>query len=124
MMALIPLSQCAATPDLTLKKDKQWKDEDGLGIWVENFHWKDLVKTKAMRWKTWTPFAAFLPKKGFIFVQITWRLIFKFREGERGRKCELTWRPLQTFPPNQRFSSQAGRAGPATTIGVTTMPLS
>ena len=33
MMALIPLSQCAATPDLTLKKDKQLKDEDGLGIW-------------------------------------------------------------------------------------------
>ena len=43
---------------------------------------EDLVKTKAMRWKTWTPFAAFLPKKGFIFVQNNWRLIFKFTEGE------------------------------------------
>ena len=42
---------------------------------------------------------------------------FQIQGGGKGEK--LTWRPLQTFPPNQRFSSQAGRAGPATTIGVT-----
>ena len=50
MMALIPLSQCAATPDLTLKKDKQLKDEDGLGIWVENFHWKWKIWSKRRQW--------------------------------------------------------------------------
>ena len=64
---------------------------------------EDLVKTKAMRWKTWTPFAAFLPKKGFIFVQITWRLIFKFREGERGRKCELYLETTSNFSSKSAF---------------------
>ena len=44
MMALIPLSQCAATPDLTLKKDKQlktgwefgWKISTGNGRFGQN----------------------------------------------------------------------------------------
>ena len=56
---------------------------------------EDLVKTKA--------FAAFLPKKGFIFVQITWRLIFKFREGERGRKCELYLETTSNFSSKSAF---------------------
>ena len=92
MMALIPLSQCAATPDLTLKKDKQLKDEDGLGIWVENFHWKWKIWSKRRQWggKLGHHLQPFCQRKGSYLFKLLGDWFLNSRRGKMWTYLETT----------------------------------